>query len=182
MRCDLDRVMRSLFTKLIPLTGEYDLADRASQRIADIPKGYHTGSSHYMWAESELESSESSINIQRMSLEPAGTAPIQSASQPTLRKMTPCGSGQLQSYLRPLWRNTNRIKLAFELQPPRFRQETICQMWKWNQLNRVTHNPMITTREIRDLEFKTATNGNYRDCVWWWSWYSTAPNVCDRGS
>ena len=48
LKCDLDRVMRSLFTKLIPLTGEYDLADRASQRIADIPKGYHTGSSHYM--------------------------------------------------------------------------------------------------------------------------------------
>ena len=81
-------------------------------------------------------------------------SPYQSANQPTLRKMTPSGSGQLQSYLRPLWRNTNRIKLAFELQPPRFRQETICQMWKWNQLNRVTHNPMITTREIRDMKIR----------------------------
>ena len=41
--------------------GEYDPADRATQRIADM---------QYMSAESEVESSESSIHIQRMSLGP----------------------------------------------------------------------------------------------------------------
>ena len=45
-----------------------------------------------------MESSELLIKIQRMSLGPAGAAHIQSASQPTLEKMNPSGSVQLQSY------------------------------------------------------------------------------------
>ena len=56
LECDHDRVIqagRSLFSKLVPLTGERDTVDQTIQPIADIPKGYHTGSSQYMSAESE---------------------------------------------------------------------------------------------------------------------------------
>ena len=98
---DLDRVIqagRSLFTKLVPITGEYDPAERAIQRIADIPKRYYTGLSQYMSAKSEVKLSESSINIQRMSLGPAGAAYIKSTNHLTLEKMNLSVSGQLRPY------------------------------------------------------------------------------------
>ena len=112
LECDLDRVIqagRSLFTKLIPLTGECDPVDQATQQIVDIPKGYHTGSSQYMSAESEVESDDSSINIQRMSLGPAGATHIRERMAPiktearsktasATQGMNATGSGQLQSY------------------------------------------------------------------------------------
>ena len=101
LECDLDRAVqagRSLFTKLVPITGEYDPAERAIQRIADIPKRYYTGLSQYMSAKSEVKSSESSINIQRMSLGPAGAAYIKSTNHPTLEKMNLSVSGQLRPY------------------------------------------------------------------------------------
>ena len=55
LKCDQDQVIhacRSLYDKLIPLTGKCESADQALVTIADVPRGYHTGSSHYASAES----------------------------------------------------------------------------------------------------------------------------------
>ena len=64
---------RSLNEKLIPLTGEAKVGVQASTTIAGMKKKYHTGSSHYASAESEIDS-DASIGIQRMSLGPSGSA------------------------------------------------------------------------------------------------------------
>ncbi|CAI5722019.1 unnamed protein product [Peronospora effusa] len=117
LECDHDRVIqagRSLFSKLVPRTGERDPVDQTTQPIEDIPKGYHTGSSQYVSAESEGESDDS-INMQRMSLGPAGAAHIrerlapikareQSTSALTAEDMNVTGSGQLQSYFEAAMR------------------------------------------------------------------------------
>ncbi|MCY0726090.1 hypothetical protein OVW19_30570, partial [Klebsiella pneumoniae] len=66
---------RSLYDKLIPLTGKRESADQAVGTIADVPKGHYTGSSQYASAESEMES-DNSVGIQRMSLGPSGAALI----------------------------------------------------------------------------------------------------------
>ena len=49
----------------------YKYEGQAILAIADAPKGYHTGSSQYVSAESEIES-DVSIGIQRMALGPSG--------------------------------------------------------------------------------------------------------------
>ena len=46
----------------------------------------------------------------------------------------------------------------------------------------VAHNSIITTREIRDLKIQDGHKLKQQTYVWWLGWYSTAPNVCDRGS
>ena len=59
LKCDQGQVIhacRSLYDKLIPLTGKCESADQSLVTIADVPRGYHTGSSHYASAESEMES------------------------------------------------------------------------------------------------------------------------------
>ena len=58
---------------LIPLTVKAKVEDQASATIADMTKEYHTGSSQYASAESEVDS-DASIGIQRMSLGPSGSA------------------------------------------------------------------------------------------------------------
>uniref|UniRef100_A0AAV1VEF5 Uncharacterized protein n=1 Tax=Peronospora matthiolae TaxID=2874970 RepID=A0AAV1VEF5_9STRA len=48
LECDQDQVIhacRSLDDKLTPLTGRCESADQAVATIADVPRGYHTGSS-----------------------------------------------------------------------------------------------------------------------------------------
>uniref|UniRef100_A0AAV1TUP4 Uncharacterized protein n=1 Tax=Peronospora matthiolae TaxID=2874970 RepID=A0AAV1TUP4_9STRA len=71
---DQDQVIhacRSLYDKLISLTGKCKSADQAVATIADVPRGYHAGSSQYASAEYEMESYDS-VGIQRMSLGPSG--------------------------------------------------------------------------------------------------------------
>ena len=55
----VSRACRSLFVGLVPLTGEYKSKDQAFLAIADVPRGYHTGSSQYASVESEIDSNES---------------------------------------------------------------------------------------------------------------------------
>ena len=56
-----------------PLAGKAKIEDQASTTIADMTKEYHTESSQYTSAESEIDS-DASIGIQRMSLGPSGSA------------------------------------------------------------------------------------------------------------
>ena len=104
MECHHDQVIRagkSLFEKLIPLTGECDCEDQAAPPDQSAPRGYHTGSSQYASAESEVES-EDSIPIQRMPLGPSGADLIRErASQKNIKGRStevPADSGHLQSY------------------------------------------------------------------------------------
>ena len=76
LKCDQDQVTyvcRLLYEKLIPLTGKIKIEDQAITAIADMPKEFHTGSSQYASAKSEIES-DASIGIQRMSLGFSGSA------------------------------------------------------------------------------------------------------------
>uniref|UniRef100_A0AAV1TWM2 Uncharacterized protein n=1 Tax=Peronospora matthiolae TaxID=2874970 RepID=A0AAV1TWM2_9STRA len=76
LECDQDQMIhafRSLCDKLITLTEKCESADQAAATIADIPSEYHTGSSQYASAESEMESDDS-VGTQRMSLGPSGAA------------------------------------------------------------------------------------------------------------
>uniref|UniRef100_A0AAV1TFH2 Retrotransposon gag domain-containing protein n=1 Tax=Peronospora matthiolae TaxID=2874970 RepID=A0AAV1TFH2_9STRA len=66
---------RSLYDKQIPLKGKCESADQAVATIADVPREYHTGSSQYASAESEMESDDS-VGIQRMSLGPSGATHV----------------------------------------------------------------------------------------------------------
>ena len=63
----VSRACRSLFVGLVPLTGEYKSKDQAFLAIADVPRGYHTGSSQYASAESDIDS-DKSMDIQSMAL------------------------------------------------------------------------------------------------------------------
>ena len=57
LECDQDQVThtyRSLYEKLIPLTGTCEATNQAKKTIADVPRDYHTGSSQYASAESEM--------------------------------------------------------------------------------------------------------------------------------
>ena len=50
LECDQDQVThacRSLYNKLNPLTGKCESTDQAATTIADVPRGYNTGSSRY---------------------------------------------------------------------------------------------------------------------------------------
>ena len=74
--CKQDQVIRacrSLIEGLAPLAGAYKREDQAFLAIADTPRGYHTGSSQYASAKSEIDL-DGSIRIQRMSLGPSGTS------------------------------------------------------------------------------------------------------------
>uniref|UniRef100_A0AAV1U8B6 Uncharacterized protein n=1 Tax=Peronospora matthiolae TaxID=2874970 RepID=A0AAV1U8B6_9STRA len=84
-------------------------ADQAVATIADVPMGYHTGSSQYASAESEMES-EDSVGIQRMSLGPSDathlrdrveSVKLNSRSKATgsKEKMTTPTQGLLQTHL-----------------------------------------------------------------------------------
>ena len=76
LECDQDQITyacQSLYEKLTPLTGKVKTEDKASTAIADMTKEYHTGSSQYASAESDIES-DASIGIQQMSLGPSGSA------------------------------------------------------------------------------------------------------------
>lgn len=87
--CDLDQVIRAtvgLFNTLIPLVGQKNLVDRPITQFTDSPKGYHTGSSHYASAESELCSDES-IKIEMISLGPFGMPVLRQRNNPI--KMEP---------------------------------------------------------------------------------------------
>ena len=58
LECDQDQVIhayRSLYDKLIPLTGKCQSGDQAVATIADVPREYHTESSHHASAESEMK-------------------------------------------------------------------------------------------------------------------------------
>ena len=113
LECDHDQVIqagRALFAKLVPLTGEYDSGDRAIPNVADIPKGYHTGSSQYLSAESEVES-DMSINIERMSLGPAGMASVQ-------QNMDATGSGQLSSYFEAAMKKYEQDRARLDASRP----------------------------------------------------------------
>ena len=129
LECDSNQVIhasRSLFAKLSPLTGNHDAVDQAIMPIDDIPKGYHTGSSQYASAESEMGSSDS-MNIQRMSLGPTGAAllrermaPIKiearSTKEATPQDANPIGSGQLQSYFEAAMKKYAQDQQAYARQ------------------------------------------------------------------
>uniref|UniRef100_A0AAV1U006 Uncharacterized protein n=1 Tax=Peronospora matthiolae TaxID=2874970 RepID=A0AAV1U006_9STRA len=68
LECEQNQLIhacQSLYNKLVPLTGKREATDQAVGTIADAPRGYHTGSSHYASAEHEIESDDS-VGIQRM--------------------------------------------------------------------------------------------------------------------
>ena len=59
--CKKDQVThacRSLYEKSVPLTGGSKYESQDDMAIMDAPRIYHTGSSQYASAESEIESSE----------------------------------------------------------------------------------------------------------------------------
>ena len=65
LECDQDQVIhacRSLYNKLNPLKGKCESTNQATTTIADVPRGYHTGSSQYASADSEMESDDSAGN------------------------------------------------------------------------------------------------------------------------
>uniref|UniRef100_A0AAV1VBJ4 Uncharacterized protein n=1 Tax=Peronospora matthiolae TaxID=2874970 RepID=A0AAV1VBJ4_9STRA len=113
LECDQDQVIhtcRLLYNKLAPLTGKCEPNDQAAAAIADTPRGYHTGSSQYASAESEMESDDS-VGIQRMSLGPSGAAHLRdqvdaikceprSAIACAKEEMTSARQGHLQTYLK----------------------------------------------------------------------------------
>ena len=120
LECDHDQKIhagRSLFVKLVPLSGRRDLASHA---IADLPKGYHTVSPQYPSAESEADS-ENSIKIQPMPLLPSGAAfirermllvktEVRSTIGPKLPDIRTSGSGQFKSYPEAAIRKYEHIK------------------------------------------------------------------------
>ena len=74
LECDQDQVIhacRYLCDKLILLMGKCEVTDQAVATTDDAPREYHTGSSQYASAESEMESDDS-VGIQRISLGPSG--------------------------------------------------------------------------------------------------------------
>ena len=87
-----------------------------------MTKEYHTGSSQYASAESEIES-DASISIQRMSLGPSGSAHLldrakeikvgpRSAAIRANGDDTSAIQGQLISYIDTLWRHLYRESQA----------------------------------------------------------------------
>ena len=112
LECDQDQVIhacRSLYDKLIPLTGKHKVTDQTAASTADAPREYHTGSSQYASAESEVESDDS-VCIQRMSLGPSGAAHLRDRVETIKRdprstatcakdQMTATMQGYLQKYL-----------------------------------------------------------------------------------
>lgn len=92
------RAGKSLFEKLIPRTNECDCEDQAAPPDHSARRGYHTGSSQYASAKSEVES-EDSIPIQRMSLGPSGADLIRKrSSQKNIKRIStevPADSGHL---------------------------------------------------------------------------------------
>ena len=109
LECDQDQAIhacRSLYDKLIPLTGKYESTDQAVATIADTPREQHTGSSQYASAESEMESDDS-VGIQRMSLDPSGAAHLRDRGETAKlkpRSMATCNKDQMtntmQGYLQ----------------------------------------------------------------------------------
>ena len=107
LECDHDQVInagKSLFEKLIPLTGRSGSIDQA---IISTKEGCQTGSSQYASAESEADSTDS-IDIQRMSLGPSGEVFIrnktlqaemetQSTNIPMAQGANQIGPGQLHA-------------------------------------------------------------------------------------
>uniref|UniRef100_A0AAV1T9B4 Uncharacterized protein n=1 Tax=Peronospora matthiolae TaxID=2874970 RepID=A0AAV1T9B4_9STRA len=78
LHCNLDQVItasRSLFKALVPLTGNYDSADREITTIIMVKEEdcLPAASSHYASAESIADDSDG-LKIKRMSLEPSGAA------------------------------------------------------------------------------------------------------------
>ena len=125
LECHHDQVIRagkSLFEKLIPLTGECDCEDQAAPPGQSAPRGYHTGSSQYASAESEVES-EDSIPIQRMSLGPSGADLIRErASQKNIQGRStevPAESGHLQSYFEAAMKKYEEDQRNFARQTAR---------------------------------------------------------------
>ena len=116
--CKQDQVRRTcrlLYDGLITLTGEYKHEDQAFLAIADTPSGYHTGSSQYAPAESEIESDEP-IGIQRMELGISGeTYPrdrmvrikeeSRSAAACAREEVRPNIPGPIQTYLEAAMRH-----------------------------------------------------------------------------
>ena len=84
LECDHDQVInvgKSLFVKLIPLTGRSGSTDQA---MISIIEGYQTGSSQYVSAESEADLTDS-IDIQWISLRPSGEVFIRNKTTPADR-------------------------------------------------------------------------------------------------
>uniref|UniRef100_A0AAV1UIC4 Uncharacterized protein n=1 Tax=Peronospora matthiolae TaxID=2874970 RepID=A0AAV1UIC4_9STRA len=91
------------------MTGKRKSADQAVATIANVPRGYHTGSSQHASAESEMEL-EDFVGIQRMSLCQSGatyvcdqvdSVKLNSRSKATGAKeqMMTTTQGLLQTYL-----------------------------------------------------------------------------------
>ena len=75
--CDLDQVTttsRSLFKTLVPLTGNYDIADRELTTTVDVQKEHSpAGSSYYASTESDAEERDE-MEIKQISLGPSEAA------------------------------------------------------------------------------------------------------------
>ena len=105
LECDQDEVIhacRSLYDKLIPLTGKYEPMDQEVATIADTPREQHTGSSQYASAESEMESDDS-VGIQRMSLGPSGAAHLRDRGETANldpRSMATCTKDQMTTTMQ----------------------------------------------------------------------------------
>ena len=102
LECYQDQVIhacRSLYNKLTPLTGKRESTDQTSTTIVDVPRGYHTGSSQYASADSEMESDDS-VGIQRTSLGPSGAAHLRDRVE-TIKiepsSMITCAKGEMTS-------------------------------------------------------------------------------------
>ena len=84
------------------LTGKCESTDQAATTIADVPRGYHTGSSQYASADSGMESDDS-VGIQRVSLGPSGAVHLRDRDE--MIKIEPqttitCAKGEMTSTMQ----------------------------------------------------------------------------------
>ena len=115
------------------------------------------GSRWYRWPRLRKDMVDSFIRLRIHVLEslgPADASHIRSTDQPTLEKMNLSGTGQLQSYFEAAMRKYEQGQAYSRSAIPRSRQESSLEMWKRNQLDRVNHDPIITTREIWNLKIQ----------------------------
>ena len=148
--CDQDQIntaSKSLFEKLIPLTDIADVKEQAIVPMENIAHDYHTGSSQYASAESEVNSDES-IGITRMSLGPTGVALLRDHKMPTKTEqqsrsanVNPKGPSNLKSY--------------FEAAMEKFVKDQQAQDQINHQANQVRNPPNQTERYMPDVDMES---------------------------
>ena len=180
----MNHASRSLYKKLVPLTGKCDCTDQADTAIADSSRGYLTGSSQCASAESEIESDDS-IDIQRTSLGPSGAAHLsdrietiktepRSTSARAKGDTNSTTQGHLQAYLEEALKGLNenkgskRIKRSTLAKGSRLQELKIYtpQMSRWNRYNRT-----FSTRKMSIPMIRGKISGDVR----WWS----PPNIAE---